>query len=60
MTRVLRLVVAPLSGVDSPLSSETTAFHTDVKPEPGSSVNDGISLVLVEFRVGVATMRLST
>ena len=39
VTRVVRLAARP-SAVDSPLSSETTAFHTVVKLEPGSSVND--------------------
>ena len=39
MMRALWLAI-PFSEGDSPLSSETTACHTDVKPEPGSSVND--------------------
>ena len=36
---VVRLGEVP-SAVVSPLSSDTTAFQTVAKPEPGSSVND--------------------
>ncbi len=36
---VMRFTGAP-SAVASPLSSETTAFHTVLKPDPGSSAND--------------------
>jgi hypothetical protein len=57
--RVVRLMATP-SAVDSPLSSETTAFHTVVKLEPGSSVNDVSPWSDVEEQPRVAANQLST
>jgi hypothetical protein len=44
---LVRFAAMP-SAADSPLSSETTALQTVVNPEPGSSVNDVISLALAD------------
>src|SRR6202012_5475640 len=57
--RAVRLMGKP-AAVDSPLSSETTAFHTVVKLEPGSSVNDVSPWSEVEEEPRLATNQLST
>ncbi len=52
--RVVPLAAIP-SAFGSPLSSETTAFHTVLKPEPGSSVNDASPWSDVEVQPLVPT-----